>query len=277
MEPEPAAETTSSVPPLITPLVSRRRWWIHLLLLGGYPLIGALIWLFSSGQKGSLISGNTIGLLYGVCIELAMFALVFALALRCSRASPEALLLPWRGGLRPVLLGLAYSVALRIAIAVGMMFIVFLLLLAGGTQESVLGSIRPKTEVLFDPQSLTKDPVYYWLMLTLVSFVMAGLREELWRAGMFAGLAALFPKGFERWPGKLAAIGIVALIFGLAHLPQGLGGVGVTLVLGLGLGAIMLGHRSIWAAVFAHGFLDATSFVMFHWLATHHPNLIPGR
>lgn len=283
MEPESAAaETTPSLPPvIISPVislpVSRRRWWVHLLLLGVYPLVGVLVWLFSAGHKGTLIPGNTAGLLYGVCLELAMFSLVFALALRISRASPEALLCAWRGRVRPIVLGLAYSLALRVVIFMGMLFVVILMQLAGATPESVAGHIRPKTEVLFDPQSLTNDPVYYWLMLTLVSFVMAGLREELWRSGMFAALSALYPKGFERWPGKLAAIALVALIFGLAHLPQGVGGVGVTLVLGLGLGAIMLGHRSIWEAVLAHGCFDASSFVMAHYLVTHHPNLIPGR
>ena len=260
------------------PSVARWRWWFHLLVLAGYPLsLGILGWLTSGGQRGRLMSGNTLGLLYGVCLELAVFSLVFALALRFSRANPAALLFTWRGGCRPILLGLAYSVGLRIAIAVGMVFAFIVLLLAGGTAEGVAGSIRPKTEVLFDPQSLANDPIYYWLMLTLVSFIMAGLREELWRSGMFAALAALYPKGFGRWPGKLAAIAFVALIFGLGHLPQGAAGVGVTLVLGLGLGAIMLGHRSIWEAVVAHGSLDATSFVLLHWLVTHYPHLVPGR
>ena len=272
MEPESVTESVPAIPP-----VSRWRWWFHLLLLAGYPLlIGIMGWFSSRTHKIRLMPGNSIGLLYGVCLELAMFSLVFALAVRLSRASPQALLFAWRGGWRPIALGLAYSVGLRIAIAVGMFFLFIVLMLAGGTPEGIAGSLRPKSEMLFDPKSLMNDPVYYWLMLTLVSFVMAGLREELWRAGMFAALAALYPRGFERWPGKLAAIAIVALIFGLGHLPQGAGGVGVTLVLGLGLGVIMLGHRSIWEAVLAHGCFDATSFVMLHWLVTTHPNMIPG-
>ena len=273
MEPECVTEPV----PATMPTVSRWRWWIHLLLLAGYPLlIGIMGWLATRGHQGRLMPGNAIGLLYGVCLELALFSLVFALALRLSRASPQALLLVWRGGWRPLALGLAYSVGLRVLVAVGIFVLFLLLLVAGGTPEGIAGGLRPKSEMLFDPKSLTNDPVYYWLMLTVVSFVLAGLREELWRAGMFAALAALFPKGFERWPGKLAALGIVALIFGLGHLPQGAGGVGVTLLLGLGLGTVMLGHRSIWEAVLAHGFFDASSFMMLHWLITKHPHWLPG-
>ncbi len=247
-----------------------------MLLLSGYLLVGVFVWLSSSRHQGRLLPGNSVGLLHGICMELAVFSLVFALALRFSRASPQALLLPWRGGWRPILLGFGYSVVLRIVIAIGIFFLFFLLVLAGGTPDGIAESMRPKIEVLFDPKSLTNDPVYYWLMLTVVSFVMAGLREELWRSGMFAALAALFPTELGRWPGKFAAIALVALIFGLGHLPQGLGGVGVTMALGLGLGTIMLWHRSIWEAVFAHGCLDAASFVLFHWLASQPPNPLPG-
>ncbi len=32
---------------------------------------------------------------------------------------------------------------------------------------------------------------FFWLTLTLVSFVVAGVREEMWRAGTLAGLRAL--------------------------------------------------------------------------------------
>ncbi len=43
---------------------------------------------------------------------------------------------------------------------------------------------------------------------------MAGWREEWWRAGRFTALAALYPPWLERWPGKLAATAVVALIQG---------------------------------------------------------------
>jgi membrane protease YdiL (CAAX protease family) len=36
-------------------------------------------------------------------------------------------------------------------------------------------------------------------------------------------------------------------------------------LLGLGLGLIMVLHRSIWPAVLAHGFFDATSMALIPW------------
>ena len=36
-------------------------------------------------------------------------------------------------------------------------------------------------------------------------------------------------------------------------------------LLGLGLGLIMVFHRSIWPAVLAHGFFDATSMALIPW------------
>ncbi len=120
------------------------------------------------------------------------------------------------------------------------------------------------------------DLVYLWLNLTVVSFGLAGLREELWRAGMLAGLAALFPRMFHRAKGKLAAIAFGAVVFGCGHLPQGWGGVVMATILGLGLGAIMVYHRSIWEAALAHGFFDASTFLMLYLLARLHLYPFPG-
>jgi len=58
------------------------------------------------------------------------------------------------------------------------------------------------------------------------------------------------------------AVVLAAVVFGLGHWPQGLAGVALTGTLGLGLGAILLYHRSLWVAVLAHGFFDATSFAL---------------
>jgi membrane protease YdiL (CAAX protease family) len=113
-----------------------------------------------------------------------------------------------------------------------------------------------------DVQTLASDPVYLGLVFTLVSFVVAGLREELWRAGVLAGLGTLFPRQFGGLAGRFVAVAAAAVIFGLGHLPQGWGGVVVTAGLGLGLGTVMVLHRSIWEAVFAHGFFNATSFAL---------------
>lgn len=113
-------------------------------------------------------------------------------------------------------------------------------------------------------------------MLTLVSFVLGGLREELWRAGMFAGFEALFPRLMIKRAGKAVAVLIVAALFGLAHTPQGWAGVAVITLLGAGLGAIMLWHRSLWEAALAHGFFDATTFVFIYVAVKYFPHDLPG-
>jgi membrane protease YdiL (CAAX protease family) len=74
----------------------------------------------------------------------------------------------------------------------------------------------------------------------------------------------------------LAAVTIAALVFGLGHLPQGWGGVAVTAAMGLGLGLIMVLHRSIWEAVLAHGFFNATTFGLLYLLAKFFPEQLPG-
>jgi membrane protease YdiL (CAAX protease family) len=55
---------------------------------------------------------------------------------------------------------------------------------------------------------------------------------------------------------------IAAAIFGAGHAAQGIVGAVAAGVLGIGFGLIMLLHRSIWPAVLAHGFFNATSFVL---------------
>jgi len=48
----------------------------------------------------------------------------------------------------------------------------------------------------------------------------------------------------------------------------------LTGVLGIGLGLIIFKKQSIWPAVFAHGFFDATTF-LFLYVMVKFPNLLP--
>lgn len=133
-------------------------------------------------------------------------------------------------------------------------------LVPNGIAFESFDAFRPKIEHLLNLGAL-RNPVYLFTAVTLLSFVVAGLREELWRAGMMTALLALLPAGWQNAKGRALAITFAAVIFGLGHLPQGPAGVVVTGLLGLGLGWIMTFHRSLWVAVLAHGFFDATSFV----------------
>jgi membrane protease YdiL (CAAX protease family) len=121
---------------------------------------------------------------------------------------------------------------------------------------------RPAVEKLVDLEALRHSRAYFWLTVTLVSFVVAGLREELWRAGTLAGLRALWPRAFHSLGGQIAAVALIALLFGAGHLPLGVIGAVVAGLLGLFLGMIIVLHRSIWPAVIAHGMLDATTFAL---------------
>ena len=182
----------------------------------------------------------------------------------------------------PVVWGVGYSIALRmLIIVVTTTAVVFWLLLNaalrhGQPPDLSHNAFRPQVENLINIDALVRNPIYFVLMLTLISFVLGGLREELWRAAMFAGIEALFPRAMERRLGRVAAILVVAVLFGVAHTPQGWAGVAIVTVLGAGLGAIMLWHRSIWEAALAHGFFDATTFVALYVAGKYFPHELPG-
>jgi membrane protease YdiL (CAAX protease family) len=124
---------------------------------------------------------------------------------------------------------------------------------------------RPGIESMVDVKALRENPAYLWLTLTVVSFVVAGLREELWRSSFLAGMKTLWPHQFGSTIGQVCAVFIAAIIFGLAHLSMGILAALMGGLLGLSLGLIMVFHRSIWPAVFAHGFFDATSMALIPW------------
>jgi len=244
----------------------RVRWWIHLLLIAAYPIvIGAAGRRRSTGQQPAL--GHDVkGLLINSALGLCLFAAVFGLAWLASRASRDELLLRWRQGLWTVPLGLGYSVAIRLALGMVFLIAAVVLLITNlsspqAMQKFVLAN-RPDVATLVDIPALRDNPLYFWLTLTFVSFVVAGLREELWRGAFLAGLGRLWPQRFGSRAGQLGAVVVASLVFGLGHLAQGPVAVVGAAVLGLGLGLIMVLHRSIWPAAIAHGMFDATTFAL---------------
>lgn len=267
----PAINDRSALPPELPGRVSEGRtkawrWWVHLLILLPYPL---LIGLLAAGgrEKGTAaLSGGWQGLLVTCALELAIFGVIVGVALWFSKANRDDLRLrfpqPWLG----VLLGFAYSVGLRLAVGVVVVLTGGVLILTKVVPADQLQSFvmknRPNVESVVSVSALTDDPAYFWLTLTLVSFVVAGLREELWRAGSLAALGKVAPRLFGSRGGQILAVVLTSLVFGMGHLPQGMLAVGMTTVLGLMLGGIMLLHRSTWVAVIAHGAFDATSFAL---------------
>ena len=176
------------IPPVLAeieaqPAQPRWRWGVHLFILAAYVLAlgiaGAFLKPDGTGAKEPAMPG-TVGELAKMCaVEIALFVLIFAIACAFSRATPRDLLLKWRGGFRPILWGIAYSVALRFVIMIVVIIIAAPIVFFKG--EKAVEGLRPKTEALVNTEAL-KDPVYVLFAVTVVSFGMAGFREELWES-----------------------------------------------------------------------------------------------
>lgn len=251
---------------------ARWRSLVAFALLGLYVMLPAVLGLAQQGSNQAILPGTTRGVLLLCGIELTLFAAAFGLAAWLARfRSPELYLAtPVRWWIWPRAIG--WSVALRLGVGMLLAGSIVLTQLVRGQPLNDLDGLRPKVEAMVDVAALN-DPVYLAVMLTLVSFILAGLREELWRAGMISLLGRLAPSWFGgRW-GPWFALIPVAILFGLGHTPQGWVGVLATTVLGFGLGAIMLYHRSLGDAVLAHGFFNATTFAILPKLAHLIPQL----
>jgi membrane protease YdiL (CAAX protease family) len=170
-------------------------------------------------------------------------------------------------------LGIGYSLVIRFSVGVvAFVFILFLLgakVLTPDSLREFLSANRPDVEALVDVSALRNNPAYFWLIVTLGSFVAAGLREEIWRAGTLAAMRALWPNTFGRRNGEFVAVALIAIVFGVVHLGMGALAAGMAGLLGLLLGVIMVVHRSIWPAVIAHGLFDATTFALLRWTFEH--------
>jgi membrane protease YdiL (CAAX protease family) len=245
--------------------ISRFRWWIHFVFIGGYVAAAIPLGLLQHPRHPAL-PGTTQALLLVCAWEIGVFAVIFLLAWLASRASADDLLLKWRQGCWTIPLGLGYSIALRITVAMILFLIVASLLLTGVLPRESLSQFpaqgRTAVERIVDVSAMRHNRAYFWLTISLASFVVAGLREELWRSGTLAAMRALWPTLFGGRDGQIAAVALIAIVFGAAHLTLGLMPAGMAMILGFLLGIIMVVHRSIWPAVIAHGVFDATSFAL---------------
>ena len=256
-----------------------RRWWIHLVLVSAYILLVGLMGRehHEAHTRTPALSHTAGGLLVVCGFELLIFAAVLGLALMASRASCDDLLWRWRQGFWPVPLGIGYSIAIRFAVfMITMVTVVALMVTHVVTAQSLqrfMAAKGPSLEAIVDISAMRHDPLYFWLTLTVVSFIVAGLREELWRSAFLAALRAFWPQHFGSRAGQVAAVAIAAILFGFGHLGLGLVNVLVAGLLGFGLGLIMVFHRSIWPAVISHGMFDATSLALLPWVAEKLPEI----
>lgn len=216
--------------------------------------------------KHPALSHSVSGLLWVSAMDLGIFLLVYLLVVRISRATTSQLFLRWRPGWWVVPLGAVYSVAIRlmtIAIVIGIAFILLVTHAATSRQMSELArQHQPNFDILVDMGAMHTNSAYYWLTITLISFLNAGLREELWRSGTLAALRELFPGRFGSRYGEVMAVALIAIVFGAGHIPMGVYAALIAGTFGFMLGLVLIWHRSVWPAVFAHGFMDATSFAV---------------
>lgn len=254
-------------PPEDRPAVAVWKTRVMLVLVGSYPLVIGVLgkWLGAGHAEATVLPTTVPGLLAACAENMALFLVLFCIGAAIARPTRAELFATGFPGWKDWFLGLGYSVGLRVGLAVllaaALMVVGTVLQLRGQSLNSLQG-IRPQVENLLDPGAL-RNPVYLVLSLTLVSFVVAGFREELWRAVVFAAVLRLAPRARTSISGRLGMVSAAAVIFGLGHLTMGWSGVVLTGLLGLGLGGILIFHRSLWIAVLAHGFFDATSFALF--------------
>ena len=253
MAPPPRLEAAPEDP-------KRWKWTTFLGLMVAYIL--SMTWL-GHGRTSDLpaLSPTLTGMLRETLLALLVFGIPFAIGLAIVRPRWSDLYLH-RGGnwLITTLLGALWSIALRAAIMVPAIVAVMIFLLVDSKDGLAnFKSHRPKVENLLDPLALA-DPLYALMCMTWLSFVVAGLREELWRAAAIRGLCALGPGGQPTRRMEWLAVVVTSILFGLAHLTQGWMAVGVTGLLGVGLGMIQILRRSLPEAIIAHGFFDATTF-----------------
>ncbi len=228
-------------------------------------ILGAIFKTSSATPAGSLLPKTVSGLLISTTLGMALFGAFWLVFWWFSRLTFEELLLRWRGGWRPIFDGLLYCFGIQFLIYTTFIGVFIVAMLCGVSPELFLKTVArfgPSPDRLVSAAVLASDPIYRLILLTWGSFVVAGLREELWRAGMLAVGTKLLQPPLSQRAATLCALIFSSVLFGFAHLYQGWLAVGATAFIGFLLGAIMLKHRSIWPAVIAHGAFDAFSFWM---------------
>lgn len=263
-------QRTGDEPPKLPPVLpiessSHRVGWVRrlamLVILTGY-ILAILFRRQPDLSAGPVLPDTTGELLAMLGLDFGFFLLLMVVA--CWFGRPRRTDLYANDGPTPSrwFFGFVWALALRFGVGIVLAgIIVVVQIFRRSTDPAELNQFQPRIENLLRLSAL-QDPLYLLTVCTVVSFVVAGLREELWRAGMIFALTSLLPVNWGKRSREILAVVFAALIFGLGHLTQGIGGVVLTTVLGLFLGLIMVLRSSLWEAVIAHGFFDAATFLM---------------
>ncbi len=259
------AEAVEALPPSPGRRGKGARWRrpLALLMLTLYVVTPAILAASSGPRREAPQLPRAVGgLLAAAGLETVLFCVWFGLAWWLGKPSRRDL--QWCGGPseRNLLVGLGAAAAIWMALAAALSVVVTFAAVVLHAGPDTLASLRPRVENVVDLAILRANPVYFGLLLTVVSFGLGGLREELWRAAMFAASTALWPSATKSRTGEWCMVVAVAILFGIGHWAQGPGGMFATGLLGVAFGAVLRRRRSLWEAAFAHGFFDAANFVL---------------
>lgn len=251
-----------SSPQPVQPPAHRGAWAVFLILMLGYILAAA--WRGTSPSPEEPALASTVGgLMSDTLVALLVFGVPFAIGVLLTKPRQDDLYLRLpTNWLLTFTLGAAWSIVLRLAIMVPAALVAGIVIFLN-PQDGLnqFAANRPKIENLLSPTALA-NPVYALVCMTWLSFIVAGLREELWRAAVIRGICTLGGGFLSERKLECLAVFVSSLLFGLAHLTQGWLGVLLTGLLGLGLGLIQILRRSMPEAVLAHGFFDASTFFL---------------
>lgn len=272
LRPDPALDLLLP-PPLPTPRRGRLGWSGHLALLTAWLLGLIALGIRRAGSGRHTAFGSARGVVLGVGIDALIFGAICGLAWWSSRATAGEWRLRWRGGFGPVWRGVLYSIAIRVVMFVALFAVLMGLAALHWIDLHDLSRFRPRIEQAVSLEALAHDRAYFWCMVTLLS-ASAGVLEEIWRGGMLAGLAGVFPRAFGGPVGRWVAIVPVAVLFGLGHFYMGWAAVVPAAGIGLVLGAITVWHRTIWDAAIAHGLFDASTLAFLAWALQRNPHLL---
>src|SRR3954462_881533 len=109
------------------PPAARWRWWIHLLLIGGYILPRIALGL-EYPRDNPALSNSTTGLVLVSLLELGVFGLVFGVGGLISRPTRGQLFLRRRPGWWVLPLGIGYSVGIRLASGLAILGVVVIMI-----------------------------------------------------------------------------------------------------------------------------------------------------
>lgn len=227
------------------PLPERARWGLLLAILC-WPILLSVIVAVTGHQAG--LPHNIGQLIRFLFLEFLLWGSVFVVGFYLSGITASQLRLKTRHPLRTIGFGLLWFFGIRISTTL------ILWVASRWLDHAELWSSEEKLAFFIDAKNITLHLTFSIIVFGIASLI-GGFTEELWRAGMLAGMKVLFPK-----LGVFPAILLVSILFGSAHLYQGFFGMGNATLLGILLGLILVYRNSYWEAAIPHTLFDALAF-----------------